>query len=259
MNGLIAHRGAEKIGRQDLLSLATPASQSDTHTIIPHSNFVERIIQALAYRNINIVKDDYAIMKDGLRIFGTMTLDLQQNGVNLVLGLRNSHDKSFSIGIVAGFRVFVCDNLAFYGEYEALAHKHSKNLLNKIDDRITLAIDSTQRKFQPMMRQIDAWRGFTLSDTDAKGLIYRSFIQGELDAPERLASKVHAHYFDPPHEEFAPRTLWSLQNAYTEAFKELEPMPHTKALVSLNDFFRGLDVAPVQEHPDVITQAVEVA
>jgi hypothetical protein len=31
--------------------------------------------------------------------------------------LRNSHDKSFRLSCTVGLRVFVCENLAFHGEY----------------------------------------------------------------------------------------------------------------------------------------------
>ena len=30
---------------------------------------------------------------------------------------------------------------------------------------------------------------------------------------------------EPKHDDFRPRTLWSLSNAFTSAFKELDPIP----------------------------------
>ena len=35
-------------------------------------------------------------------------------------------------------------------------------------------------------------------------------LEDELDAPKHLARDVHRLYFDPQHEEFAPRTFWSM-------------------------------------------------
>jgi hypothetical protein len=32
-------------------------------------------------------------------------------------------------------------------------------------------------------------------------------------------------YFEPKYEEFRPRTIWSLSNAFTSAFKEIDPIP----------------------------------
>jgi hypothetical protein len=49
--------------------------------------------------------------------------------------------------------------------------------------------------------------------------------QIERIVPKHLARLVHNYYFDPQHEEFAPRTMWSLSNAFTSAFKELEAIP----------------------------------
>ena len=41
---------------------------------------------------------------------------------------------------------------------------------------------------------------------------------------------------EPQYEEFRPRTLWSLSNAFTSAFKELDPIPQFKATAKLGGF-----------------------
>jgi hypothetical protein len=70
--------------------------------------------------------------------------------------------------------------------------------------------------------------GLLLSEEVARLTIYRAFIEGELEVPKHLARRVHDLYFNPQHEEFAPRTMWSLSNAFTSAFKELESIPQFK-------------------------------
>jgi hypothetical protein len=240
MSNLMLHAGGKRVPFEALAAVDTPVAVAESHTTIPHDNFVIRAKEALAARSIGVVKEEYALARDGARMFGMLTLDVTRDGVSLVMGVRNSHDKSFSLGVVAGFRVFVCDNLAFSGDFQPLAKKHSKHLLRDLPDALDLAGGRIQRQFPQIMSRIDQWKSSQLSDNDAKSLIYRSFIMGELDAPERLAGIVHQHYFNPPHEEFAPRTLWSLQNAYTEAFKELAPQPQYKALASLDTIFGGI-------------------
>jgi hypothetical protein len=47
---------------------------------------------------------------------------------------------------------------------------------------------------------------------------------------------VHDLYFNPKYEEFQPRTLWSLSNAFTSAFKALEPVPTFKTTAKLAGF-----------------------
>ena len=61
-------------------------------------------------------------------------------------------------------------------------------------------------------------------------------MEGELDVPQHLARRVHDLYFNPQVEEFGPRTTWSLSNAFTSAFKELDPIPQFKATAKLASF-----------------------
>ena len=85
-----------------------------------------------------------------------------------------------------------------------------------------------QRNFDPMKKQVEAWKGTRLPDDTAKLVIYRAFVEGKLDAPKHLARRVHDAYFNPRCEEFAPRTVWSLSDGFTSAFNDLDPIPQFK-------------------------------
>jgi len=76
-----------------------------------------------------------------------------------------------------------------------------------------------------MRREVEEWRSRQISTVAAKLIIYQAFVESELDAPKHLARHVHDLYFRPTHSEFEPRTLRSLTNAFTSAFKELDPIP----------------------------------
>ena len=62
----------------------------------------------------------------------------------------------------------------------------------------------------------------------------------KLEAPSSLMVAVHRNYFQPVHLEFSNRTLWSLCNAFTSAFKELDPIPQFKATSKLGEFLSKL-------------------
>jgi len=93
-----------------------------------------------------------------------------------------------------------------------------------------------QRSFEPMRKQVEAWQKSELTDVTARIIIYQAFIEGELDVPKHLARQVHDLYFEPRYDEFRPRTMWSLSNAFTSAFKELDPIPQFKATAKLGGF-----------------------
>jgi hypothetical protein len=96
-----------------------------------------------------------------------------------------------------------------------------------------------QRNFEPMRRQVEAWQKCELKDVTVKVVIYEAFVEAKLEAPKHLACTVHDLYFEPQYQEFRPRTIWSLSNAFTSAFKELEPIPQFKATAKLGEFLEA--------------------
>jgi hypothetical protein len=44
-------------------------------------------------------------------------------------------------------------------------------------------------------------------------------------------------------EEFTSRTMWSLSNAFTSAFKELDPIPQFRATAKLGRFLESAGVS----------------
>jgi hypothetical protein len=78
-----------------------------------------------------------------------------------------------------------------------------------------------------------------LPDVTAKVVIYEAFVEAKLDVPKYLARTVHVLYFEPKYDEFRRRTIWSLSNAFTSAFKELEPIPQFSATAKLGEFLEA--------------------
>ena len=114
-----------KLTREELTRVVTPAATA-THKPIPHIAVVEKLIEALGFRQIGVVREEYAVSSDGMRMFGVMDLSSGFEGCRFAIGLRNSHDKSFRLSCTVGLRVFVCENLAFHGEYAPATMRHKK-------------------------------------------------------------------------------------------------------------------------------------
>jgi hypothetical protein len=99
-----------------------------------------------------------------------------------------------------------------------------------------------QRNFEPMRKQVEASQKSELTDVTAKVVIYEAFVEGKLEALKHLPRTVHEFYFEPKYEEFRPRTIWSLSNAFISAFKELDPIPQFKA-TAMSQLRFGADLA----------------
>ena len=126
---LLLHCGAHAVDRAILGTTTTP-EPTITWTPIAHLALAEEVERVLKCNGLSVVEQAHSLTHDGLRYFGLMEI---QNGAihqdySWVLGLRNSHDKSFPAGIVAGANVFVCDNLSFSAEIK-IARKHTRFIL----------------------------------------------------------------------------------------------------------------------------------
>jgi len=223
-----------KLNRQELAAVPTPPGTA-THRPLPHVEVVETLVETLSFRHIGVVKEEYAVSKDGMKMFGMVDLDTGMPGCRFSIGVRNSHDRSMRLAAVVGVRVLVCENMAFSGDFQPVLAKHSKKLLS-MQNALSIGVDQMQRNFDGMRKQVGAWRESQLSDTTAKLIIYHAFIESDLDVPKHLARSVHDLYFHPQHEEFQQRTMWSLSNAFTSAFKQLEPIPQFRATAKLAGF-----------------------
>jgi hypothetical protein len=234
---LLAHCGSSKITREELKLIPTPEG-SATHQPIQHNQIVEALVESLSFRHISAVREEYAVSNDGMKMFGVLDLETTFDGCRFSVGIRNANDKSMRLALTVGYRVLVCDNMAFHGDFSPVLAKHTKRL--SLVDVLSIGVDRIQRNFEPMKKQVESWKATRISDETAKLVIYRAFVEGELDVPKHLTRRVHDHYFNPQIAEFAPRTTWSLSNAFTSVFKDLDPIPQFRATAKLASF---LDLA----------------
>jgi hypothetical protein len=96
--------------------------------------------------------------------------------------------------------------------------KHTKSF--SLVDTLSVGVDRIQRNFEPLQRQVETWRKTQITDETAKLIFYSAFIDGKLEVPRSLLPEVHRLYFEPRYPQFSARTIWSLSNAFTSAFKE---------------------------------------
>src|ERR671933_1328247 len=161
---LMTHVGARKVTRQEL-SLVPPPPATDTFKPIAHTALINELEGSLAFRHIQIVRDEYAVSPDGMKLFGLLELNAEYEGVRFAIGLRNANDKSMRLGMVAGYRVFVCDNMALSGDFKPLLAKHTKRL--DLIESLSLGVDRIQRGFGPLSEAIDFKCSHRLSDEEA--------------------------------------------------------------------------------------------
>src|SRR5260370_23101698 len=124
---LLAHCGSSKITREELKVIPTPAG-SATHQPLPHFEIVGALVETLSFRQISVVREEYAVSGDGMKMFGVLDLEITFDGCRFSVGDRNSNDKSMRLALTVGYRVLVSDNMAFHVDLAPRLAEHTRNL-----------------------------------------------------------------------------------------------------------------------------------
>jgi hypothetical protein len=256
MNGLILHCGAHTASREAVLAVATPAPTA-TWRPIPHGDLLAGVQTTLERGGLRTVEEAHGLTRDGQRYFGLLRV---QNGApdgdfGLVVGVRNSHDKSFPAGLVVGAAVFVCDNLSFSGEVR-LARKHTVHIARDLPELIEVAVGKIGALRATQAKRFDAYRQTEFADAQAHDLLVRAVDARVL--PVTHLPDVLSEWRAPRHPEFAAsgKTCWRLFQAFTEAIKgNLDALPRrTLALHGMLDTACGLVISTAAE-PQAATAA----
>src|SRR3977135_97710 len=141
---------------RDQFALGGTTARNANHRPVPHSEVIAALIETLGFRHIGVVKDEYAVSKDGMKLFGVLDLDTGMHGCRFSIGVRNAHDKSMRLAMTVGYRFFVCENMAFHGDFQPVLAKHSKNF--SLPHALSIGVDEMQRNFDGMRKQVDAWK-----------------------------------------------------------------------------------------------------
>ena len=238
---LLLHCGARAVELEQVLAVPTPRS-TETWTPIPHIDLITRVEGTIRTNGLVIGTQAHSLSHEGHRYFGLMEIQRSESDEDYcwVLGIRNSHDKTFPAGIAAGMTVFVCDNLSFSGEVK-LARKHTRFINRDLPSLVQSAVGKLMERWHHQDQRLSAYKLASLDDRSAHDLVIRSTDVGV--CPNKLIPHVLHEWRKPRHEAFEARNVWSLFNSFTEALKgNLVELPkRTEALHGLLDSYVRLN------------------
>jgi hypothetical protein len=241
---LIRSKGATIVTPEELVEFKTPQPQGRWYPL-SHATVLRRVTDTLGESGLTVAKQQLAVSRDGARFFGTLDLVSELAvGVRLSVGVRNSVDKSFPIGFCAGSRVLVCENLAFSAEL-LVRRKHTRHGEQRFAADIAAAMPKLGQFRELEAKRIEGMARTEVTDTLAESIILRAFEKGVVPAP--LLPAVIREWREPKFDDFKPRTLWSLFNAFTSALTpkaKANPQSYSLTTMRLNAL-----VAPALPEP----------
>lgn len=235
MGATLLHSRSQYVTRDELMAIAPPEGTA-TWRPIAHGDLVLAIERQLMARGIGIRTSQFALQREGARLFAVLDLALETNAeFSAAMGIRTANDRSMALEIAVGLRVFVCDNLAFSGDLIALRRRHTARF--ELDADIARAVGRYEAHLLSLQSAVAAVKTRVIADDEAKALLFEVFRREIL--PVRYFRRVADTYLRPTEEmsDVLPRTLWGLHNACSRAVQSLAPATAFEATVELGRFF----------------------
>lgn len=246
MNGLILHCGADKVTRKDVYDVPTP-EPTDSHFPIPHQALIETVTDKMADAGLTIASHVHSITASGMRYFGLMEVKMDKEWVEeakepddykLIIGLRNTHDRSFAAGFVGGSHVMVCDNLCFFGEVK-IGRKHTRYIERDLPGLVDKAVGQLASARVSQDQRIAWYKEHELDEPLCHDLLIKALDDGIIAGSK--IPKVLAQWREPDHEEFTEdgMSYWRLHNAFTEILKPIALNDKATRTMKLNGLLDG--------------------
>ena len=234
--GLCMSGGGQIVDRQTVALVETPDG-TERWKPVPHIEVIDAVTEVVKAHKWEITEEQFGLAREGQKLFGVMKINKSSClDWTRCIGLRNSHDKSFSVGLTAGISVMVCSNMAFGGT-TIIKRRHTSRI--ELAQLVDVAVNELENEFLILETVCEDLKvQYLKNDDEARSRIVRAAEIGAINSSDIVP--VFREFKQPQHEEFSEPTRWSLLNAFTETIKKYTPQRVDYSYAALNRGF-GLD------------------
>ena len=240
------------VSRDDIVNAPTP-QRTRTWVPVPHHRLLDLVETTIDGQGYRVTSQAHGLWGDhGDRYFGLMELanGYAEDDYGLVLGLRNSHDKSVAAGLVLGTNVIVCSNGMFFGQ-SSFRTLHTPKIMSRLPYLINKSFGNILPMQKRMDQSIEIYKNHRTHATEVHDFLIRSVDRGVI--PNSYIPHVLKEYRAPTHDEFVKRmehsdrvirTGWTLMNAYSEILKRVNPFTLPTRTIKLHEMLDELCQVP---------------
>lgn len=210
-----------------LRQVETPEPKGRFHQPYGFGQYADDVHHALDRIGIDVLGEEYAVTKDGQRMFGIMEIGekpmegelITADEWKLLVGVRGSHDQSVKRGLVLGSQVMVCSNLCFSGNIANISTKQTLNIGARLPGMIRRAVQHIPQMAERQQKVFDRYKDRDLRPRGGDAALVEIYRRSGLSSAQ--LGRAIQEWHEPSHDEHAAQgfSAWRLLNACTEAVK----------------------------------------
>ena len=218
--------GPNRVTEEEVFNVPDVPFTKSFHPV-SHRDFIMSVKESIRAVGLDIVSSEYVLSAGGHQMFSVYDLNCGSSDLCWSIGLRNSLDKSLSIGVCAGTRVFVCSNLCFSGDV-LIFRRHT----GKLDtDELAFLAFRAMRSMIPKLQAFQRWheglKKYPLLDTDFRILLVEILANNVIPASK-------FHQFNDLYAKIYDDSIWGFHETVTDILRESNLMLLPKKNLILN-------------------------
>lgn len=239
----MARRINDGDGYNRAMTAPVPA-RTETYSPIAHGYFLDTIRGEIQRAGgLEITRNDIYSSLDGRKLVGFMGVKHAgmetdpEFGLEMMLGYKNSYDKSMAAALVAGLSVTICSNGCIGGDMLTFKRKHTGTIQEELVEKTGEAIAQMRDGFSNLVLEVDVMRDYQLTQRQKAELMGVMYFEENMVSPNQLS--IIKREMDNS-EHFRGNTLWDLYNNVTESLKSSHPLTHIEDHIKLHRFMCGI-------------------
>jgi len=233
---MLYHSNSNLVEYAEAVAVKLPEA---TRSYQPVSNryLINAVKDSIYNQGLTLSNLELALSSDNQKLFGCAKVMHNKLGIAPAICFRNSYDKSMSVGLASGAKVFVCDNLQITGDSFTKLRKHTTYVMNDVDYLVDAAVAAVVPDFEKEILTIEEMELTPI--TLDKGYEFLGLLRGKGVLNSKCFNIALKEWQKPQHECFPSNNLWSLYNACTEGLKGLNASDAMQSMVKFDRAFKA--------------------
>jgi hypothetical protein len=209
---------------------------------VSNSMINELVFEEAQSQGYKITGKGYRSNPSRTEFIAMFTLNKPEQGLSRMIGYRNSFNKKWAVGFVAGALVMICSNGMMAGDIITF-RRHTKSIEHDLKEIIHQAFNEISPRFDGLLTDTLFLKEKLIQQNQAMQLLSDLYFNRKLLSVTQMSLLKEKLYVDPnfslPEDPSTYFPVWNLYNQITEAMKHGNPGFYFQQHIALHDYFQS--------------------
>lgn len=215
--------------------------QTHSYVPVPNAMINQLVYEEAKARSYQVTGKGFRANPTRTEFLALYTLNNPEEGLSRMIGYRNSTNKKWAVGFVAGALVMICTNGMISGDIITF-RRHTGNIMEDLRLIVKQAFNEITPRFNRLMEETAFLREKLILRPTALEIVSDLFFTQEILTVTQMSVLKDKLFMDKhfslPKDPQVFFPAWNLYNQVTEAMKHGNPGNYFNQHIELHDYFK---------------------